>query len=67
MSGLKNAVNITRAVSRLKSVFITHYADLSEIYAGAVNRLETHVYKTFNTFDHPSFAVNTGTRTDDCE
>ena len=31
VSGYKNNIILTRAVSRLKSVFITHYQDLSAV------------------------------------
>jgi hypothetical protein len=64
VSGLKNAINLTRAVSRLKSVFITHYADLSTLDDQVATKLEPHVYKTFNTFYHPAYANNTGNRQD---
>jgi len=62
VSGYKNNINLTRAVSRLKSVFVTHYQDLSAVDDYTANKLEPHLYKVFNTFYHPSYANNTGLR-----
>lgn len=45
VSGQDNAVNITRSVSRLKSIFISH--------VGPINTPESYVHKEFNTFFHP--------------
>jgi len=47
----QNSVHVTRSLSRLKSIFITHVGDLS---ANATSRL---LHKEFNTFYHPMSTV----------
>jgi len=45
VSGAQNSVNITRSLSRLKSIFITH--------VGRFGTPESIVFKEFNQFFHP--------------
>jgi hypothetical protein len=45
VAGQQNAVNITRSVSRLKSVFISHMGPLQPV--------DAILHKHFNTFYHP--------------
>ena len=47
-----NSVHITRSLSRLKSIFITHYKDMSS------QPLYRLLHKEFNTFYHPMNQMN---------